>query len=534
MAASRNALTPTQLKALEELLSVVRPRAASLVELISPPALGRGHGITKVLTAVAQELGVPLLGIGTVLEESGASADLSRPSRVLHTAALRSLKEHGVAIIDDLDLAAAPLNIKRSRTLIGDIKGAGEMYNWDVAPAPAMLLKALGDASAAMGGVLIFSTVEDAHLAFSKTPFSVTLGEPGITDYETVLQNVLGPHADGEVSASALYALHSQLSAAELAATTAKGRIQGLAKGQSKIGTAELLAAIRSELVATSAVAPEDVEAVDLADFPGMETIKDELERKVLFPLENPELASKLGLAPKRGVLLHGQPGTGKTTVGRWLAHRLRGKLFLVREMMLQADIVKVFAAAQAAAPAVVFIDDADIVIGGWRPLDGGRGSDIFRFLLGRMDGLTSRAKSNGDVVVMLTGQNVHWMADMLLRSGRIELWLKTKLPGPKQKQSILQKYIQEDKGASELLMKDGKLPDVKAAAQMSDHFCCADLRRIVSDAKSMAAWDNHDAAQRGDAVPPNQDGKFYIEKAAAALRSMQEEVKENTRGIYG
>merc|ERR1711972_950442 len=97
----------------------------------------------------------------------------------------------------------------------------------------------------------------------------------------------------------------------------------------------------------------------------------------------------ELGLAPKRGVLVHGKPGTGKTTVGRWLAHRLKGKFFLVGEMMLQADIIKVFAAAKAAAPAVVFIDDADIVIGGCR------GSDVFRFLLSTMDGIPSRGGSN-------------------------------------------------------------------------------------------------------------------------------------------
>merc|ERR1719440_562961 len=169
----------------------------------------------------------------------------------------------------------------------------------------------------------------------------------------------------------------------------------------------------------------------------------EQLEKHVLFPMEDPGAAADLGLKPKRGVIVHGPPGTGKTTCGRWLAHRLKGKFFMVSEMMLHSDMIKVFAAAQAAAPAVVFIDDADIIIGGWRPLDGHRGSDIFRFLLGQMDGLTSRgSKQNGDVVVMLTGQNVQWMADMLLRSGRIELWLKTKLPEASTRRNILTKYI--------------------------------------------------------------------------------------------
>merc|ERR1712232_875685 len=264
--------------------------------------------------------------------------------------------------------------------------------------------------------------------------------------------------------------------------------------------------------------------------YPGMEHIRIELERQILFPLEQPELAKKLGLTPKRGVLLHGEPGAGKTTVGRWLAHRLKGKFFRVGEMMLQADIIKVFAAAQAAAPSVVFIDDADIVIGGWRPLDGHRGSDIFRFLLGQMDGLTSRgSKQNGDVVVMLTGQSVQWMADMLLRSGRIELWLKTKLPEPRQKREILKKYIKEDPGAMELLCKDGELPDVKAAAQASDHFCCADLRRVVSDAKMLAAWD-----RKAGKSAKISDGAGYLEKAAESVRKMQEEVHSSARNLYG
>merc|ERR550514_1567599 len=109
------------------------------------------------------------------------------------------------------------------------------------------------------------------------------------------------------------------------------------------------------------------------------------------------------------------------------------------------------------------------------------------------MDGITSRgekSRTNGDVVIMLTAGNVHWMADMLLRSGRIELWLKTKLPEPKVKREILKKYIKEDPGALELLGVKGEVPDVRAASQASDCFCCADLRRIVGDAKVLAAWD--------------------------------------------
>ena len=160
-----------------------------------------------------------------------------------------------------------------------------------------------------------------------EAPLTITLGESDATDYAAVLRAMSAK----EVDAEAIYALHSQLSPADLKATVAR------VLSKSEISTEALVSSIRDELVSVSAVAPEEVEPVDLADFPGLEGIKEELERNVLFPLENPDQAKKFGLTPKRGVLLHGQPGTGKTTVGRWLANRLKGKFFLVREMMLQA-----------------------------------------------------------------------------------------------------------------------------------------------------------------------------------------------------
>merc|ERR1712029_294271 len=115
----------------------------------------------------------------------------------------------------------------------------------------------------------------------------------------------------------------------------------------------------------------------------------------------------------------------------------------------------------------------------------------------------------------------------MLLRSGRIELWLKTKLPEPKVKREILKKYIREDQGALELLGEKGVPPDVRAAAQASDSFCCADLRRIVNDAKVLAAWD----VGAGKAF---ENKASYLEQAAKAVRTMQDEVQETTRHLYG
>merc|ERR1711971_313746 len=313
----------------------------------------------------------------------------------------------------------------------------------------------------------------------------------------------------------AVYALHGQLSAAELSTHAAQVSAAAAAGGEVQ----DLVSVVRNKLMTSSAVSPSDVEEVDLSKYPGMAGIQEELEKHVIFPLTEPDEASALGLRAKRGVLIHGPPGTGKTTVGRWMAHRLQGKFFLVQEMMVHSDIIKVFAAAKAAAPAVVFIDDADIVIGGWRPMDGGRGSDVFRFLLGHMDGLTSRGeKASGEVVVVLTGQRVQWMADMLLRSGRIELWLKTKLPEPRMKQRILTSYIKDDAGALKLLGVEGKPPDVSGAAQVGDQFCCADLRRIVGDAKNQAAWDLHSGAKV-------KSGADYLTLAAKNLKSMVEAV---------
>ena len=61
----------------------------------------------------------------------------------------------------------------------------------------------------------------------------------------------------------------------------------------------------------------DEVPRVDWNDLQGMDDLIRMLEAKIALPFENDALAAKLNLKPKRGVLLAGPPGTGKTTIGR-------------------------------------------------------------------------------------------------------------------------------------------------------------------------------------------------------------------------
>ena len=78
----------------------------------------------------------------------------------------------------------------------------------------------------------------------------------------------------------------------------------------------------------TSNVDIDEVEEVSWKDLKGVDDVIEELEAKIALPFENGALTSELQLKPKRGVLLAGPPGTGKTTIGRALAHRLKGNFF--------------------------------------------------------------------------------------------------------------------------------------------------------------------------------------------------------------
>jgi tRNA A37 threonylcarbamoyladenosine biosynthesis protein TsaE len=225
----------------------------------------------------------------------------------------------------------------------------------------------------------------------------------------------------------------------------------------------------------------DEVQAVDWNDLKGVDEVIQSLEAKVAFPFENGALAAALGLKPKRGVLLAGPPGTGKTTIGRALAHRLKSKFFLIDGTVVAGSdsfyrrVFHVFEEAKRNAPAVVFIDDADVIF------EDKDEHGFYRYLLTMLDGLESASAER--VCVIMTAMDVNSLPPAMVRSGRIELWLETKLPDETARAVILREKL-------------AKLPspigsaDIATLANASRGMTGADLKAVVEDAKLLYAQD--------------------------------------------
>ncbi len=181
---------------------------------------------------------------------------------------------------------------------------------------------------------------------------------------------------------------------------------------------------------------------VNYDDVGGMGDTIQQLREMVELPLRYPELFTRLGVDPPKGVLLHGPPGTGKTRLARAVANESEASFFVINgpEIMGSAygeserRLREVFEDAAKAAPSIVFIDEIDSIAPKRSGTPGEAEKRLVAQLLTLMDGL----HTSSNIVVIAATNRPDAIDEALRRPGRFDREIVVGVPDEKGRREIL------------------------------------------------------------------------------------------------
>jgi len=233
----------------------------------------------------------------------------------------------------------------------------------------------------------------------------------------------------------------------------------------------------------------EDQIKTTFADVAGCDEAKEDVQELVEF-LRDPAKYQRLGGQIPRGVLMVGQPGTGKTLLAKAIAGEAKVPFFSISgsdfvEMFVGVGASRVrdmFDQAKKQAPCIIFIDEIDAV-GRSRGVGIGGGNDereqTLNQLLVEMDGF----EGNDGIIVIAATNRPDVLDPALMRPGRFDRQVVVGLPDIRGREQILKVHMRK------IPVGDGVEPRV--IARGTPGFSGADLANLVNEAALFAARAN-------------------------------------------
>ena len=220
----------------------------------------------------------------------------------------------------------------------------------------------------------------------------------------------------------------------------------------------------------------------------GYKAIKLELSR-ILDQLIYPDKYAALGVTEPHGLLLHGVPGVGKSTMAHSVVKACGRASFVCRKDKSNGDfvkeIVRIFDEAEKNAPSVIFLDD----------LDKFANEDIYHkdseeFVT--VQACIDRVEDKR-VFVVATANNICKLPDSLIRPGRFDNVLKLDCPSGQDAEDIVAYYIAQKSYIADM--------DVKRIARLLEGRSCAELETVINQAGAYAAFDSRAQVEMKDMI---------------------------------
>ncbi|WP_266077895.1 CDC48 family AAA ATPase [Haladaptatus caseinilyticus] len=182
---------------------------------------------------------------------------------------------------------------------------------------------------------------------------------------------------------------------------------------------------------------------VTYEDIGGLERELEQVREMIELPMRHPELFSRLGIDPPKGVLLHGPPGTGKTLMAKAVANEIDAYFRTISgpEIMSkyygesEEQLREVFEEAEQNSPAIIFIDEIDSIAPKREEAGGDVERRVVAQLLSLMDGLEER----GEVTVIAATNRVDAVDPALRRGGRFDREIEIGVPDRDGRLEIMQ-----------------------------------------------------------------------------------------------
>ncbi len=278
-----------------------------------------------------------------------------------------------------------------------------------------------------------------------------------------------------------------------------------------------------------------EIPSVNWADVGGLTNVKQELQEAVEWPLKKPEVFTRVGIRPPKGILLFGPPGCGKTMLARAVATESEANFISIKGPELfskwvgesEKAIREVFRRGRTAAPSIVFFDELDSVAPrrGTGLGDSGASERVISQLLTEMDGIESLV----NVVVIGASNRPDIIDPAILRPGRFDRLIYVPSPDHATRLQILKIHTRNMPLAQDV--------DLDQITSQAAGYSGADLEAVCREAglislrrdietKSVTIEDFRDALERvKPSVTPDMENwyqgfrkRFKKERAPVAV----------------